>query len=322
MTAAPTLVHVHRAGTVESAHRGHVVIVDDGGEVVASLGDPDLVVFPRSSVKPLQAVGMLAAGLDVRGRLLALAAASHSGEPFHAAGVRELLAMSGLTAAALQCPPDWPYGERARIDHIAAGGGKQSILMNCSGKHSAMLRCCVRNDWPLQTYLQHDHPLQVHLRTQVERMVGFLPAPVSTDGCGAPLWGVPLTGLARAFARLADSDHGREVIAALEAFPEYAGGTDRDVTELNRAVAGLVAKDGAEAVQAMSVEVAGRRYGIALKIADGGQRARPVVAAAALARLGVDPALLAGQLRQPVLGGGQPVGELGPAPHLLEFAQM
>lgn len=271
-------------------------------------------------MKPLQAAGMLSAGLDLRGRLLALAAASHSGEPFHARGVREVLELTGTGVHALQCPEDWPYGEQARIDHIASGGGKQRVLMNCSGKHAAMLRTCSLNDWPLEDYLDPAHPLQVHLREEVGRMAGCEPAPSSTDGCGAPLWGVPLVGLARAFAGLAEDPHGAEVVAAFGEFPEYAGGTGRDVTNLNRGVPGLAAKDGAEAMQTMSVQIGERRYGVALKIADGGQRARPVVAAAVLARLGVDAPVVREQLRWPVLGGGEPIGAIEPAPALAEFA--
>lgn len=312
MTDAPILVEVERSGMVESRHHGHVAVVDDTGAVLRSAGDPELVVYPRSALKPLQAVAMLQAGLDFTGAWLALSAASHSGEPFHAEAVAQMLAASDLDADALQCPPDLPYGEAARNEHLAAGGGKERILMNCSGKHAAMLRTCVLNGWSTDDYLRPDHPLQVHLRASVGEQVGSELEPVSTDGCGAPLWGLPLAALARGFAALPATEQGQAVAAAIQAHPEYSGGTDRDVTTLIRGVPGLVAKDGAEAVQAMMLSTPEANLGIVLKIEDGGQRARPVAAAGVLHALGVDAPVIAEQMRVPVLGGGEPVGAIRP----------
>ncbi len=320
MTSAPVLAEVERGGMVESRHRGHLVVVDDAGTIGWSLGDPHQVIYPRSAVKPLQAAGMLDAGLDIDGPDLALAAASHSGEPFHIAGVRRMLLRAGLSEQELQCPPDRPYGELAREAFILAGESPSRIVMNCSGKHAAMLSTCVVNGWSTRDYLEPSHPLQQHLHHTIGVLAGCEPGPPSTDGCGAPLWGLPLVALARAMVRLPSTTSGARVAAAMSANPEYCGGTDRDVTQLMRVVPGLVAKDGAESVQAMVMEVDGRRFGVALKIEDGGQRARPVVAAATLAGLGVDAGLLADQQRQPVLGGGRPVGWLRPSSSLAEAA--
>lgn len=313
------LVEVERAGMVESRHRGHVVIVDESGAIAASLGDPDAVVYPRSAVKPLQAAAMLRAGLSIDGSALALAAASHSGEQFHIDGVRELLHRGGLSEADLQCPADRPYGERARDAFDAAGQSPSPVVMNCSGKHAAMLWTCVINDWPIGTYLEPAHPLQRHLRREIGAMAGAPAQPETVDGCGAPLWGLPLVALARAWVTLPTSAEGQQVSTAMQRYPEYSGGTDRDVTALMRGVPGLQAKDGAEAVQAMQLQISGRRFGVALKVDDGAQRARPVVAAAALAALGVDAAIVAEHQRWPVLGGGQPVGWMRPASALAEL---
>ncbi len=313
MTDAPVLVEVERSGTVESQHRGHVVVVDQSGAVVAHLGDPDRVVYPRSAVKPLQATGMVQLGLDTDGSSLALAAASHSGEPFHIEGVRELLRRAGLTESALQCPADLPYGAAARDAFLAAGSHPAPVVMNCSGKHAAMLWTCVINGWEPQDYLQPDHPLQRYLRDTITTLAKAPAAPTSTDGCGAPLYGLPLVGLARALQVMPSTPAGARVGAAMRAYPEFVGGTDRDVTHLMRGVPGLVAKDGAEAVQAMVVDVDGRRFGISLKIEDGAQRARSVVAAAVLEALGMVTAVTVEHRRQTVLGGGRPVGWIRPS---------
>lgn len=309
MTEPPVLVVVERAGIAESVHRGLVVIVDDAGGVVAAAGDPQTPIYPRSSVKPLQAAGMLAEGLRLSGSWLALASASHSGEPFHLAAVREMLASVGLGVEDLRCPPDWPLGLQAERAYAAAGHTAASVTMNCSGKHAAMLMTCVARGWPLPTYLEPDHPLQVALRQHVERLAGPITM-TSVDGCGAPLWGLRLVNLARAFGRLPDT--AGEVVRAMREHPDYVAGTTRDVSQLMRAVPRLVTKDGAEAVQAIGIEVDGRRYGIVLKIADGSDRARAVVAAEALRFLGVEAPVLADLANVPVLGGGRPVGMMRP----------
>lgn len=320
MSPAPALVEVRRSGLVESVHTGHVVIVDGSGSVYAALGDPDVLVYPRSTVKPVQALAMLEAGLDIDGPWLALAAASHSGEPFHVQGVREVLAAAGLPESALQCPPDLPSDEQARARYLAAGGVAEPVVMNCSGKHAAMLWTCAVNDWPLGSYLDPAHPLQRRIHDRIGELAGCEPGPASTDGCGAPLWGLPLAGLARTMLRLPDSPAGRRVVDAVCGYPEFTGGSARDVTRLMRAVPGLLAKDGAEGVQAMLVDTPRGRFGVALKIADGADRARPVVAATILAALGLEAPELAEQMGHPVLGGGRPVGWMGPAAGLAELA--
>jgi L-asparaginase II len=304
------LAEVVRSGFVEGTHCGSVVaLAPDGGELWR-LGDPDRPVFPRSSNKPLQAVGMLRAGLDLDGELLALACASHSGEAFHLEGVRRILAGAGLDESALQTPPDYPVEEQEKLAYVAAGGAPAPVAMNCSGKHAAMLATCAVNGWPTETYRRPDHPLQAALRDTVADLAGQPVVAEGVDGCGAPLFALTLTGLARAFQRIALADQASppgRVAAAIRAHPGWLGGTRRDVSALIAGVPGLIAKDGAEAVYAAALDD-GRA--VALKIDDGSSRARAPVMAAALRRLGVDAPVLAEQGSMPLYGGAVVVGEV------------
>ena len=307
---APIVAHVVRDGFVESVHHGTAVVTAPDGSVELEIGDSSGAVFPRSSSKPLQALAMVRSGLATDGHLLSLACASHSGEDFHVEGAREILAGAGLTEADLQNTPDYPYDESARIGWIASGRPRQSIAQNCSGKHASMLATCVVNGWDLATYRDPAHPLQVAVAETVRELTGAEPSAVAVDGCGAPIHAVPLRALARSFGRLAAATEGPEakITRAIRDFPEYLGGTHRDVTALIRGVDGLVAKDGAEAVYAVGLPD-GR--GIAVKVADGTSRARSVLLAAVLRRIGVgSDDVLAVLEHQPVLGHGQPVGSV------------
>jgi L-asparaginase II len=302
------IARVVRSGFVESLHYGTAVAVNADGDVIAAAGTPASPIFPRSSNKPLQAVAMLRAGLPVEGALLALSAASHSGERFHLDGARRILAESGLDPSYLQNPADLPYDETERANWLRIGREPTPLAHNCSGKHAAMLATCVENGWPTGSYLDPGHPLQELLAETVADLAGEPVAAVGVDGCGAPVFALSVLGLAAAFARMAtsapDSAEGR-VAAAMRQHPEWLGGTDRDVTQLIRGVPGIIAKDGAEAVYAAALPD-GRAA--ALKIADGGQRARPVVLAALLRRLGLAAPILDELATAPVPGGGRSVG--------------
>ena len=191
------LAEVIRSDAVESRHRGSVLLLGPDGAPVLRAGPVTGPMFPRSVNKPLQAAALLRA-LDLDGKLLALAAASHSGEDFHLAGVREILARAGLTEGALRCPPALPMDERAQRELVRRGGGPDRVQMNCSGKHAAMLACCVSAGWPVASYLDPAHPVQVAIRRTLEELAGEQVLVVAVDGCGAPLFGLSLTGLARA----------------------------------------------------------------------------------------------------------------------------
>jgi L-asparaginase II len=305
---------VVRSGFVESVHHGTVVVLDPAGRELLAVGDPHAPVFPRSSNKPVQAAAMVRAGLDVEDQLLALTAASHSGEPEHLDGVRKLLAEAGLTEADLQNTPDLPFDPAERARWLAAGRGPSSVAQNCSGKHAGMLATCLAAGWDPGSYLDPQHPLQQLVADLLAELAQEPVAHVGVDGCGAPVMAVSLTGLARAFSALVQADVGtaeHRVAAAVRAFPRMVGGSRRDVTALMQAVPGLLAKDGAEAVYAAALADG---TAVAVKIADGGDRARPVVLAEALREAGVAPELVAFLDDAPVLGHGRPVGAVRAVP--------
>jgi L-asparaginase II len=305
------VAEVWRGDFLESVHHGTVLAAGPDGQSVLSIGEVDRPMYPRSASKPLQALGMLRAGGDLDGELLALACASHSGEAFHLDGVRRILKDAGLDTEALQCTAALPIGEAALRTYLADGGVPTPLTMNCSGKHAAMLATCVANSWDTATYLHPQHPLQRALRETIEDLAGEKVAATGVDGCGAPLFAIGYRGLARAFAKLATSPPGsleQQVAQAMNTHAQYVGGTGRDVTRLMGALPGSVAKDGAEGVYAMALPDGSS---IALKIADGSTRARPVVMIAALRRLGIDTdtdKTLTELATAPVLGHGKPVG--------------
>jgi L-asparaginase II len=305
-----TVAEVVRSGFVEGHHRGSVVALAPDGRVDWAVGDVASQIFARSSNKPLQAVGMLRCGLDLEPRWLALACASHSGEGFHVDGVRKILLDAGLDESALQTPPDYPLDDEARLAVIRSGGDPTPVTMNCSGKHAGMLATCVLNGWRIQDYREPDHPLQLAIRLAFESLTGEPASAVGVDGCGAPLFAASLTALARAFQTLVTAEPGTaegQVANALAEFPEYASGTRRDEAKLLRGLPGAICKAGAEACYALALPD-GRAF--ALKIDDGGHRARPVVMSAALRRSGVHNAVVDEVGRYQVLGGGRPVGEV------------
>ena len=312
---APAVAEIVRSGFVEGHHYGSLVALAADGSVDWSVGDVDVAILPRSCNKPVQAVGMLRAGLDLPPDLLALACASHSGEPFHVDGVRRILAAAGLEEGALQTPPDYPLDDASREQVVRAGGGRAPVLMNCSGKHAAMLATCLLNGWDLATYLDPAHPLQQAIAATFADLTGEPVEHVAVDGCGAPLLSSSLTGLARAFRTIALATDGPEarVAAAIRSHPEFVSGTRRDELALLRAVPGAIGKAGAESCYAVALPD-GRSF--ALKCDDGAPRVRPVLMAAALRRsgvpgeTGVDAEAVAATGRADLLGGGVPVGEI------------
>ena len=286
------LVQLRRDGMVEGVHHGSAVVLSPDGSTLVELGDVGVACYPRSAAKPLQAVAMVRLGLSLPDDLLALAAASHSGEATHLDGARRILEACGLTEDNLGNPPDRPFDAVEREAWVVAGLPARRLAHNCSGKHAAMLSVAVRQGWTLGDYLDPAHPLQREIAATIEELTGEDIAHTARDGCGAPLFAVSLRGLARAAGRLAAADEGtpeHQVARAMRAHPEMVGGSRRDVTGLMRTVPGLVAKDGFEGVQ---VAALADGTAIAVKIADGADRARVPVTLALLARAGVDATLL------------------------------
>jgi L-asparaginase II len=293
-----------RSGFDESVHFGAVVVVDGAGCVVFHVGDPEVVVYPRSSMKPIQADAMIRAGFVGTDEQIALACASHVGTPEHVAVVESILADAGLTVAALGNTPDWPLDRHAAETLIAGGAAPAPLYMNCSGKHAAMVATCVRNGWDVEGYLDPTHPLQEMITRRVVELAGEV-VHIGVDGCGAPAHAFRLRELAVAVGRVANE--AGPVWRSMSGHPVLVGGERRASAKLMAGAPEFLAKEGAE-----GMFVAARPGGpsVAVKVADGAGRAAGPVAAAALRQVGIeiDPATIG----RPILGHGHPVGDVRP----------
>lgn len=318
---AVELAVVERSGFVESRHAGAAVVLSPDGEIVRRLGNPDALVLPRSSLKPLQAVACVTAGANLAGEELALATASHAGTDRHADVVRGVLRSGGLTEDDLGCPEALPSDTASRDEMVREHVAPARIRMNCSGKHAAMLRACVATGWPTEGYLEQTHPLQLHIREVVERLTGEKIAHTSIDGCGAPVHAITLTGLARGIHRIGSASErspfalhrvAGTLVRAVRENPWTIDGTGRQDTIATEQL-GVFVKSGAEG---LTVMVAPDGTTAALKMLDGGMRASVIVAATLLARAGAlrdaDVAALGAALPLAVTGGGSDVGMIRP----------
>ncbi|MET0346194.1 MAG: asparaginase [Casimicrobiaceae bacterium] len=287
-----------RGGAVESTHYGAVAVTDRDGRVLYAAGDPHIVTFTRSALKPLQALPFVAGGgverFGYSPAQTALLCASHSGEPRHVEAVADMLARSGSTAAELQCGTHVPGFYEVRGE-IPPPPPYSPLAHNCSGKHSGMLAYCVQCGHAKEGYLQPEHPLQREIRRAVVHMTGVDDADLvpGIDGCSAPNYAIPLSALARAYARLAadppDAVYGnapRTLAAAMTRHPEMVSGERRSDLALMQAGRGdWVAKIGAEGVQALGVRSQG--LGIVVKVADGQKRGLHPAVIAVLEQLGL-----------------------------------
>jgi len=288
---AVELAVVERSGFVESRHAGSAVVLSPDGEVLRALGDMQTPIFPRSCLKPFQAVAVMTSGVSLRGEDAAIAMASHSGTAAHVALVKGLLARRALPASALGCPPASPSDQVARDELIRSGGPRERLYMNCSGKHAAMLLACVANEWPLDGYLDPEHPLQKRILDVLDRFTGERPAATGVDGCGAPVHAISLHALARGIQKITTAASSspfalyREAAALTEAAREHAwavGGPGQpDTVAIDRL--GVFAKVGAEGVMVMT---APNGTTTALKVLDGSSRASSIIALRLLADAG------------------------------------
>jgi len=316
---AVELAVVERGGFIESRHAGSAVVLSPEGEVVRALGDVISPTFPRSCLKPFQAVAVMTSGVTLRGEDAAVATASHSGTAAHVALVRGLLGRESLPSSALGCPPASPTDQAARDELIRSGGPRERVYMNCSGKHAAMLLACVANEWPLEGYLDPGHPLQKRILDVVERFTGERPGAMAVDGCGAPVHAISLTALARGIQKITTAAPSspfalyREAAAltdAVRTHPWAVGGPGQpDTIAIERL--GVFAKVGAEGVMVMT---APNGATTALKVLDGSSRASTIIALRLLAGAGAieDAAVDAVQaeLDLRVMGGERRVGEI------------
>ena len=289
--AAP-LVRVERGGVEEAIHLGHLAVVDAGGRLHASLGNPGRVTYFRSCAKPFQAIGSLGAGIAARYELgaehVAIMAASHNGEPRHVEIVRDLLRRTGIAESDLQCGAHWPYYEPAATAARHQMDEPLAVFNNCSGKHAGMLAAARALGAPLDTYLEPDHPIQQRIRDVIETFTGCPPSEIhyGVDGCSAPNAAVPLAAMARSFAALVTSteETPRTVAAAMTQHPYLIGGTDRFDTRLMEVTGGrLLAKGGAAGAHCTGDRRSGR--GLAVKLDSGDGTWTAVAVMAALERL-------------------------------------
>jgi L-asparaginase II len=313
------LAVVERGGFVESRHAGSAIVLNPAGEVVTRLGNPDALILPRSSLKPLQAVAVVTAGAALEGERLALATASHAGTDRHAAVVRDMLASAGLTEDHLGCPASLPSDTPTRDAMVRDRLEPAAVRHNCSGKHAAMLTACVATGWDVGGYLDPAHPLQAHIREVVERLTGEKIAATVIDGCGAPVHALTLTGLARGIHRVGTSSErspfalhrvAGALVRAVRENPWTIDGPGRsDTLAIERF--GVFSKLGAEGVQIM---VAPDGTTVALKTLDGSLRAAPLVALQLLADAGAlaahDVADFGTHALFSVQGGGRQVGRI------------
>jgi L-asparaginase II len=294
----PVLVEVTRGNLVESRHSGAVAVVDADGATVLTLGDVAAPVFPRSAIKALQALVLVeAGGADRYGfgdEELALACASHSGEPAHVAGVERMLRAAGLDAAALACGSHWPLHQPSAQALARAGGSASPLHNNCSGKHAGFLCAACAMQADAAGYVEAVHPVQREVKAVLETLGGAVIPDErrGVDGCSVPTWAMPLAGLARAFARFATGrgfSPGRAAAAqrlraACAAKPWFCAGTGRfDTALMQHFGARVFVKGGAEGVHCGALPELG--YGIAVKCDDGHGRAADAITAAVIARL-------------------------------------
>ena len=305
---AESLVVVKRGSITESRHRGHIVVVEPDGKIIAVAGSPETVTFLRSSAKPFQALPMLVSGAAERfgftDREVALVCGSHNGEPVHTELVASMLRKIGLGPESLQCGAQEPYGVEAAEALRARGEQPNQLHNNCSGKHAGMLALALHLGAPIDNYVSAENPVQIAIGEAISRFseIKTTDMAVAVDGCAAPIFGITVKAMALAYARLVapPSTFDRQtqeacarIVRVMGEHPELIGGTsDRLDTELMRAAPQrLISKVGAEGVYTAGIppcEEWPNGLGLALKIEDGDdRRARPTVVVESLRQLGI-----------------------------------
>ena len=274
------LVKVTRGNQIESIHRGHIVVANAEGETLYHLGDPDFKICMRSCAKPIQALPVITTGAADRFSLtpaeLAATSGSLNGQDFQVNAIKSILSKIGLDERSLQCGVHRP-SHRPTAKKLEEEGKKPSPLHNnCAGKHSAMLTLCIHHGWPLNNYTSKEHPVQQLILKTVSSMTNtpVEEIGIGIDGCGVPVFFLPLKNLARSYARLTStSDQAtRQLMDAILSHPEMIAGDERVCTDIMRVLGNKVfAKTGAEGGYAMSLMEKG--WGVAIKIEDGNMRA-------------------------------------------------
>ncbi len=301
-----------RHGKLESAHQGVVVVSDLSGDKLFERGNGKAVVFPRSTLKPVQAIASLQMGASLSTEHLALSASSHCGSEDHRRLVRDFLQTYGLEEAHLKCPEDWPLDISERAELIAQGEGPSRLAMNCSGKHAGFLATSIQMGHPTDDYLDLSHPLQLAISETIAEYSGERPSMTTVDGCGAPLHAISMQGLSKAIAKIASRKTAfeEELVDAVVEHPWIIDGHGRNNTVTIETL-GNIAKIGAEGLVVIGTS---EGVAVAVKILDGSMRATSLVAIEALKLVGAisvrDHERLRDILKIEVLGGSMIAGGL------------
>ncbi|MGN7360575.1 asparaginase [Paenibacillus sp. SAF-054] len=277
------LIKEYRAGIMECAHHGHISIINDQGQVEASAGDPDFVTFTRSAAKPLQAIPAIRGGIvsyyGLTEKEIAIMTASHLAQPDHVEVLESIMLKTGLTEKELVCAPSYPLDDENRERVLRHEGSKRRVYHNCSGKHLGVLAYCKMKGYPLEGYEEPEHPVQQEIIGTVAMMCGMEPQQIhlGTDGCGFPVFGLPLSAMAAAYLKLAcpeliADEATREAVEiitrAMNTYPQMVGGSGR-VDSLILRDPNIVAKGGFKGVYCFGLKK--ERLGVALKVLDGSE---------------------------------------------------
>ncbi|NQV43451.1 MAG: asparaginase [Rhodospirillales bacterium] len=293
------LVEVFRGSMVESVHHIDAVVVTADGDIVAAWGDVEYEVYARSSAKPLQALPLIETGaadhFGFTDTEIALACASHQGQPIHVNGAAAIMERIGLGEDDFECGAHWPYDLKTAGDLARAGEKPTRFHNNCSGKHSGFLTTAVHMGEPTAGYIQPDHAVQQRITEAMSEMTGWDLSTTArgVDGCGIPVIGMPLAALARGMARMADprgmgavrENAAQRIVAAMSANPEMVGGRGKVDTAVMAALDSVALKGGAEGVHIAILPEKG--MGVAMKTRDGSGRASDAAILWVLKYLGV-----------------------------------
>ncbi|MGI5892302.1 MAG: asparaginase [Bacillota bacterium] len=279
------LLNIHRGSVVENIIRGDLVVTDQNGRTIACCGQTDKLAYMRSAAKPIQALVGLDAGIveayDITEEELAVFCASHNGESFHVAAVRSVLHKIGLTEHDLRCGADYSYNSKIKAEMIKKGLKKSTLFNNCSGKHTLMLAVCQKKGWSIEDYYLPDHPLQQSILAKIAYYTGVdkQQITIGVDGCGVPVFAMPLVNMAMAYAKLAnpaqmclqEAAAAKKIVKAMTSYPHMIAGTGEFCTALMTATQGrIIGKKGSDGIYC-SACLGGPA--IAVKIEDGNMRA-------------------------------------------------
>ncbi|GIP45200.1 asparaginase [Paenibacillus sp. J45TS6] len=296
------LIKEFRSGVLESAHRGHICIVNDKKQVVYSVGNPHFRTFTRSAAKPLQAIPGIRAGIvdayDFSQEEIALMVSSHRSEAFHRSTLEQMKEKINLDEGGLVCAPSFPLHEESRTDYIRQQGDKRRLLHNCSGKHMGVLAYSKLKGYDLASYADPNHPVQQEIKQIISQLGEIDPSDMAAgvDGCGFPVFALPISTMATAFLKLACPDliedeetrKAAEVItAAMNKAPEMVGGTGR-VDSVLLHDDNIVAKGGFQGVFCLALRK--ERLGISFKVLDGSDEEWGLIVKSILTQIGYDNA--------------------------------